>query len=176
MGRSRQLRGPKLGSFGELVPQRGFSRHPVKQGILARQSRWQSHDGLIVVSSLDHAYLPGSGDPPKVGPQWLVSVSVRGQQRRCTPEEAQRVADCFAMPAFDEDNHHPGVARHLWCPIDARYQQACECKLNEVTVTDGDYSWTTEDGACRGCEYELLSGLSGRLQPCPIHRPVVARG
>jgi hypothetical protein len=68
------------------------------------------------------------------------------------------VIDAFAMPAFDEDNHHPGVARHLWCPVDPAYRSACECKVSEVVVVDGAYEWTTEADHCRGCDYERSHG------------------
>jgi hypothetical protein len=161
---------PRLGSDGALVPTRGFSR---RAGALPGQTAWVSHDGLLVVSSREMAHLPGSGEPPLIGPQWLVSVSRRsgGVDARCrvTDDDVRRVVDAFAMPAFDEDNHHPGVARHLWCPIDPAYQQACECKLTELTVDDDGYIWTTEADACRGCEFERLSGL-----PCTRHSTVDA--
>lgn len=139
-------------------------------GLLAHHSGWRSHDGLVVVSALEHAFLPGSGDPPQVGPQWLVSVSrtAGGANGRCraTDGDVERVVDSFAMPAWDEDNHHPGIARHLWCPVEVRYQQACECKVTErVIVESSGYQWTTDvDGGCRGCEYRRLFGL-----PCTLH-------
>lgn len=159
----------RLASSGALVPVRGFSRVPWKAPAPSTAAAWRSHDGLLAVSSHELAQLPGSGDPPLVGPSWLVSVSrsVGGLEARCrvTDDDVARVVECFAMPAFDEDNHHPGLARHLWCPVDAAYQQACECKLTERTIVDGDYAWTTDtDGPCRGCEYRELSGL-----PCPLH-------
>lgn len=68
------------------------------------------------------------------------------------------------MPAFDEDNHHPGIARHLWCPVDSAFRHVCECKVSEVVIVDGDYEWTTEADTCRGCEYERLTRM-----PCPLH-------
>lgn len=161
----------KLSSTGALVPERGFTRFKVA-GQPARLAAWRSHDGIIVVSSLERAYLPGSGDPPLVGPQWLVSVSrsTGGIDARCrtTDEDLARVVGCFDMPAFDEDNHHPGVARHLWCPVDPQYRQACECKLTETTVTDGHYRWTTDqDEECRGCWYQRVFGPA-----CTIHATV----
>lgn len=156
----------KLDSHGALMPAGGFSRY-TNPRLLKGQACYRSHDGLLVVSSRENAYLPGSGEPPLVGPQWLVSVSRHGRGRD-RPDDAQvrRVVDAFALPAFDEDNHHPGVARHLWCPVDERYRSACECKVTEIVVTDPDgYRWTTDsDGPCRGCEYEHIGHL-----PCPIH-------
>lgn len=152
---------PRLGGFGELIPVRGFSRHP-KRSIGAR-SAWCSHDGLVVVSGRELAHLPGT-HPPVPGDQWLVSVS--RSPDRASSDDAQRVVECFAMPAFDEDNHHPGIARHLWCPVDEQYRHACECKLTEELIVDDDgYEWTNDTSApCRGCE---LGRLTGR--PCPLH-------
>lgn len=150
----------RLGRWGELLPVRGFSRWKLRIEV-PNCSAWKSHDDLFAISSLNHAPLPGT-DPPELGPQWMISVS-RSPDRSRT-EDVQRVVDCFAMPAFDEDNHHPGIARHLWCPVDPAYQQACECHIREVNVVDGDYVWTTEPDDCRGCEYERLVGT-----PCPIH-------
>lgn len=160
----------KLGARGELVPIAGFSR--IRTPLPDASTGWRSHDGLFVVSSCFDAPLPGSGEPPKIGPSWLVSVSRPAGPRtaRCkaTPADVVRVVASFAMPAFDEDNHHPGLARHLWCPMDPQYQDACECKLTEETITDGDYSWTTDLTAeCRGCEYEAMFGLA-----CPIHASI----
>lgn len=160
----------RLGGYGELVPERGFSRRGATGALLPDgHVAWVSHDGLLVVSSREMSYLPGSGEPPLVGPQWLVSVSraAGGRDARCrvSDEDLHRVIDSFGMPAFDEDNHHPGIARHLWCPIDEQYRNACECKLTEVAVDDDGYVWTTDsDGECRGCEYEAMFGL-----PCTIH-------
>lgn len=157
----------RLDRNGALAPAFGFSRWPNPQAAQLGQTAWRSHDRLLVVSSRESAYLPGSGEPSLVGPQWLVSVSryARGRARPSDSDVA-RVVAAFAMPAVDEDNHHPGIARHLWCPIDERYRNACECKLTEITVTELDgYRWTTDtDGPCRGCEYERLFAL-----PCTLH-------
>jgi hypothetical protein len=153
----------KVGALGELVPVHGFSRDRRPRAWPLAGSAWRSHDGLTVVSSLAEAFLPGSGEPPLVGPQWLVSVS--RSPERSKAEDVLRVVDAFAMPAFDEDNHHPGIARHLWCPLEEQYRSACECKVSEVTIVDGDYAWTTEADSCRGCDLERLTG-----RPCPLHR------
>lgn len=69
------------------------------------------------------------------------------------------------MPAHDEDNHHPGVARHLFCPVEEQYRNACECKLTETLVVEPDgYEWSNDEADCRGCFLQRLNGL-----PCPIH-------
>lgn len=152
---------PRTGSHGELVPRSGFSRHPAKARIPGG-SLWVSHDGLVVLSACENSVLPGT-HPEEYGAQWHVSVS--RSPARSTPADVRRVVDGFAMPAFDEDNHHPGIARHLWCPLDPAYRSACECKVTEQLIVDGDYEWTTDsDGPCRGCEYQRLFG-----DPCPLH-------
>lgn len=174
--KARNARGPRagndpqIGRFGELLPQRGFSRYA---GSLSarRMSGWRTHDGIMAISGCHLAPLPGTQDV--IGPQWLVTVSLLDRPygspdgHRATQEQVRRVVEAFCMPAFDEDNHHPGVARHLWCPIDETARLACECKTSEQTVLEPDgYRWTTDVlQPCRGCYYEGLFGLS-----CPIHK------
>ncbi len=71
------------------------------------------------------------------------------------------------MVGAEEDNHHPGNARHFWRPLDPSHRVDCECKEDEVLVTDADgYRWTNpQDGEpCRGCDFESLTG-----KPCPLH-------
>lgn len=155
---------PRLGSHGELLPVKGFSRWLYEWGGVAhRGSAWRSHDQLYVLSTLEISYLPGTDKVP--GPQWHISVS--RAPNRSTPADVARVVAGFAMPAFDEDNHHPGIARHLWCPVDPAYRTACECKITETLIVDGDYAWTNDETEqCRGCH---LQGLTGA--PCPLHAP-----
>lgn len=159
-----------VGRFGELVPTGGFSRMG-RQLDKMQMSGWRSHDGIAVVSGCHTAPLPGTDGT--LGPQWKVSVSRldrldrRGTTgERATDDDLRRVIDAFAMPAWDEDNHHPGVARHLWCPHDETARLACECHLSETTIVDVDgYRWTNDESKpCRGCEYEQLVGT-----PCPLH-------
>lgn len=158
----------RLGRFGELVPISGFSRASNgMQGRVVGVSVWVSHDGLLITSGCHSAPLPGTDGT--IGPQWLVAVSRRGrgrENRRASDDDVRRVVTAFAMPAFDEDNHHPGIARHLWCPHDAAAQRACECKISETLIVEPDgYQWTNDDSQpCRGCEYEKLLGM-----PCTIH-------
>lgn len=163
----------RLGAWGELVPVKGFSR--VRAALPEGQAAWVMHGGLLAVSSLIDAELPGSGEPPLVGPTWHISVSHRRDHAASTPEQPRctvsdldvlSVVDCFDLPAYDEDNHHPGVARHLFCPLDEQYRTACECKIAEVTrVEPGGYRWTTDPAKeCRGCLYARMYG-----KPCTIH-------
>lgn len=157
-----------FGLSGELIPSRGFSRAPLPA---SGGSWWTSHDWLRVCSTLEHSVLPGTAG--EVGPQWHLSVSKSpprvGPSRADRPTDAdmQRVIDAFRVPGGEEDNHHPGIARHLWCPLDERYRTTCECKLTESTVVEADgYQWTTEVGEeCRGCEYaRMFPSL-----PCTVH-------
>ncbi len=129
-------------------------------------SMWE-YRGTRVISALELAELPtGSG----IGPQWHVSVSQSG----VLPTQAQvdRALRSFRMVGAEEDNHHPGNARHFWMPVDPAARVDCECKATEVTVETAGYRWTNPkdgDGDCRGCEIAALM-----RRPCPIHGP--ARG
>jgi|GEM_PF-2458543 len=124
------------------------------------QSMWT--DGrLSVVSSLINADLPdGSG----VGPQWYVSVSRFG--KRPKPAELARAQRAFGIVGWEEDNHHPGHARHYFRPVDPAHRVECECKTSETTHVEPDgYRWTNPtDEPCRGCEFWAQHG-----NPCPIH-------
>jgi hypothetical protein len=117
----------------------------------------------LVMSSLDLAELPdGSGD----GLQWHVSISHSG--KRPSAQETARALRAFGMEGAEEDNHHPGVARHFWKPVDPQHRVDCECKTTEDTIVDPDgYRWTNpkpDEGACRGCEFQSVTGTV-----CPIH-------
>lgn len=127
--------------------------------------------GAVVLSGVAIADYPdGSGEK---GPQWHVSISVSG--RRATKAECERALRAFDLVGAEEDNHHPGVARHFWRPVDPARRVDCECKENEVVHVDpaDGYTWTNppEAGECRGCE---LAKLVPRL-PCPLH-PVKPEG
>lgn len=127
------------------------------------QSMWT--DGrLSVISSLVEAELPsGNG----VGPQWHVSISRCGGKRP-KPAELARAQRAFRIVGWEEDNHHPGNARHYFRPVDPAERVDCECKTNETAIVDRDgYRWTNPtDEPCRGCEYWATTGA-----PCPIHAP-----
>lgn len=178
---STQLRRPPvgLGVWGELLPRQGFSRVRFRlgQGVggsldtINQGTTWRSHDGLAVISSCIDAELPGT-DPPLPGPTWHLSVSTielrRTHSERPTNADLAHVADCFGLEAWEEDNHYPGVARHIWCPIDPAYRSDCSCKTTERNVVEPDgFTWTTpKDGPCRGCDYRRMHGS---LYPCPLH-------
>jgi hypothetical protein len=117
-----------------------------------------------VISSLVDADLPdGSG----VGPQWHVSVSARG--KRPDDRQVRRALKAFGLVGAEEDNHHPGIARHFWRPVDPAHRVDCKCKATEEIITEADgYRWTNPKTSttetCRGCDIAPVTG-----KPCPIH-------
>lgn len=131
-------------------------------GLVLAISAWQ-RGPTCVISALEEAELP---DGTGAGPQWHVSVSRAG--KRPGPNDVQAAQRAFDMRKAEEDNHHPGVARHFWLPVDPAHRVDCECKESEVLVTEPDgYRWTNPRqgaGPCRGCELSRLVG-----QPCPLH-------
>jgi hypothetical protein len=121
--------------------------------------------GVRVLSTIDQAKLPRTD---LIGPQWHVSIS-NGGKFRPMQAEVDRALQDFNMVGAEEDNHHPGVARHFWMPIDPAFRVDCECKEDEVLVTERDgYKWTNDPKACRGCE--LARKVPART--CPIHPEV----
>lgn len=115
-----------------------------------------------VISALVLADLP---DGAGVGLQWHISVSRLGTKRP-KPHDLRRALRAFAMQGAEEDNHHPGTARHFWVPVDEAHRVECQCKTDETVVVEQDgYTWTNpKSGPCRGCE---LQALTGKL--CPLH-------
>lgn len=128
-------------------------------------SMW-SRRAVRVISELCTVELPGgAGD---VGPTWHVSVTRLA--RRPMPRDVARALWDFDMAGAEEDNHHPGNARHFFLPVDPAFRGLCECKSTEDVIVDADgYAWTNPKEhapeGCRGCALERL--LGGK--PCPIH-------
>lgn len=125
-------------------------------------SRWQK-GAVVALSALIHCELPdGSG---RVGLTWHASVSRLGKRPR--PRDVEHFLRDFRLAKAEEDNHHPGAARHFFLPLDPAERRDCECKTTETTLTEPDgYRWTNPiDGPCRGCEYARIGG-----KPCPVHR------
>ena len=142
----------------------GWARVPVPESVKATaaiSSAW-TFGKLTVISSLVHAELP---DGAGVGPQWFISVTRSGG--RPTASDVRKAQRSFRMVGTEEDNHHPGHARHFWLPCDPAHRVACQCKADEATIKEPDgYTWTTpKDGTdCRGCEFERMTG-----KPCSLH-------
>lgn len=121
---------------------------------------WESGP-VRVVSSLDNAQLP---QREEAGPQWHVSISNVGKRPKA--HHVRRALRARGMVGAEEDNHHPGAARHFWMPVDPAARVACECKDDEVTVVEADgYTWSNDPNNCRGCD--LARTL--RHLPCSIH-------
>jgi hypothetical protein len=157
-----------MGALKELVPTLpGWVALPAAR-LLAPGvwtiSAWQNGT-TCVISGLEVAEYP---DGKGVGPQWHVSVSRVGalKNHRPHPHDIRRAKRAFALKNAEEDNHHSGVARHFWIPVDPAHRVACECKTDESVVVEADgYSWSNStDGTCRGCEF---ADLVGRM--CPVH-------
>lgn len=138
-----------VGRKGDLLPRHGFSRRstPKRRGLPIPDigSWWVDHRGLAVWSTLVDAEAP---DGDGVIPQWHLSISAghnRGQAvRRVSAIELRHALECFGIDSFEVDNHHPGVAIHVWIPLDAERRVECECKTDEMIVVEADgYTWTT---------------------------------
>lgn len=131
----------------------------------ARGSVWRRGQ-VSVVSSLDMSKLPdGSGE---IGPQWHVSVTTRGKRPKAN--HLALALRAFGMTGSEEDNHHPGEARHFFLVVDPKRRVDCDCKATEETLVEADgYRWTNpkaETGEeCRGCEW----ARTFKDKPCPIH-------
>lgn len=130
---------------------------------------------LRVLSALALAKAP-SGDDTIL--QWHLSVSrpprsADGRGRRPDDAELRRVRLAFDLVDAEEDNHHPGIARHLWLPVDPARRVGCECKADEVVVVEPDgYAWTNpvdaDPSVCRACEIARLLP-SSLVDRCPVH-------
>lgn len=128
----------------------------------AHASAWRCGPLMVLSTLVDAEYPDGQG----TGQQWHISVSDNG--KRPKPKQVRKALRAFNMVGTEEDQHHPGVARHFWLPLDPAHRVDCQCKVDEQVVVERDgYTWTTPfDGECRGCELEQITG-----SPCPRHRP-----
>lgn len=118
---------------------------------------------LHVISAMVDTELPGSGG--QFGPTWHVSVSRNGS--RCSDGDLEFMRVAFGMSEDDaeEDNHQPGVARHLFMPVDLQWRNQCDCKVDEIQVVEPDgYVWSNTHEGCRGCEFQALTG-----KICTLH-------
>ena len=132
-------------------------------------SAWLRRE-VFFISALELAEAPDQqGDAI---PQWHVSISQRliggsGSIRATDHQVAQTLA-CLGLQRAEEDNHHPGIARHFWLPVDATRRVECECKTTETVITEEDgYTYSEKHGTCAGCELEVTTG-----QPCARHSAV----
>lgn len=156
--RTSELR-PRLPGWEELSS-KGADPELVANAIAI--SFWQKGTTCVISALEDAEYPDGVGH----GPQWHVSVSHLGRSRP-RPHEIRRTLRAFGIAEIkEEDNHHPGNARHFFVPVDPAKRVTCQCKLDEDVIVEPDgYAWTNpKDGPCRGCELQRLTG-----KPCPLH-------
>lgn len=151
-----------VGRHGQLVPISSFSRRATPMPDL---SAWRSADGINVLSQLVDAVLPGTD--AEIGPTWVISVSVGNPPdlHRPTDEHMQRVVDAFVMPAYDEDNHFPGVTRTLFCPVDDDTQLQRRVQALELVVAALVIRGSTESLAAQPAIETALSDLDLRAVP-----------
>jgi hypothetical protein len=100
---------------------------------------WRGH-GLTVLSSSVEAEYRG-----QVGRHNHVSVAAADHDRRPSDDELARVRRDFDMADAEEDNHSPGVARHLFLPLwlPRGTTGICECKAEETEVVEPDgFRWS----------------------------------
>lgn len=94
---------------------------------------WQN-GGLCVFSAVE---------APEGFPEFHISVTVLTglaypKSRCATDQELELVRGEFGMGGAEEDNHGPGIARHLWLKVGADRQDACPCKADEERTVEGD--------------------------------------
>ncbi len=100
---------------------------------------WVGH-GLAVISDAINAEYQRLACPHN-----HISVSVPGESRRATDVEMEVVREAFDMVDAEEDNHSPGVARHLFLPLHLPRGTVgiCDCKSDETVVVEPDgYQWS----------------------------------
>lgn len=84
--------------------------------------------------------------------QYHFSIAGMGNGRPVRPTPDQYA---FALAAFlpsidgnpvwwEEDNHHPGNARHIFVPTFKRDQRPCFCKDNEIITDPDGYTYSYE--------------------------------
>ena len=107
------------------------------------------------IQVLSSFYLMGDD---RIKPQYHISFTRYFVQELCRPgkEELNFVVGSFLEIGqwWEEDNHFPGNARHIWIPILERDQYECECK-NEMVITTTDGYKFSYDGSYDIAEAEF---------------------
>jgi hypothetical protein len=118
-------------------------------------TRWRYITQFDLPGEVNHAWqrwrigvLSGFGDMDYRGmvvPHFHVSVSIPSENRRPNDDEMDVVRADFDMEDAEEDNHSPGVARHLFRPVHLPRGTVglCECKEDEEIVTEPNgHQWS----------------------------------
>lgn len=154
-------------------PPNGWTEFPAPDALrrqpgVTHTSVWESGK-VFVISELAMMDAP-RGDGQTL--QWQVSVSHDGK-RRPSDAQVEKVRRAFGMQEAEEDNHHPGVARHLFLCVDPARRVSCECKEGEAIVVEPDgYTWSNDPASCRECEHARLIGKACRAHGVrPLEAP-----
>lgn len=101
-----------------------------------------------------------------LNPQHHLSVTTVNpftlRPERVSDVQFQEVIDAFVPDGawWEEDNHHPGNARHIFIPLYASHQQKCPCKDEEIVVEEDGYTYSY-DGSY---DKEQMANILGRPQ------------
>ncbi len=160
-GDSTMVSGPIFDAPNEKRPSKDVARQweemprPPVTGAPTREiSAWMSMNTIYVISELAMLEAPdGNGECL----QWHVSISNRG--RRAKEKDVRRALRAFRMEDAEEDNHHPGNARHFFLPVDPKRRVDCQCKDGDTIKRDPDgYTYSERHGVCAGCELAMVTG------------------
>lgn len=97
---------------------------------------WDHESGVRCLSGVDWVDQnpPGSGI---VAPHFHVSATFQEPRRACTDQELEFVREAFSLGTAEEDNHGPGIARHLWILCGRLREPVCPCKKDEIRTVEG---------------------------------------
>ena len=129
---------------------RRIGRIPTPQPRMSSLIAWEhAREGVRVLSDTG---MYESEHQPGRSHQYHISTVALGSAtpQRPTPQQFAFVLAAF-LPAhpdggqvwWEEDNHHSGVARHVFVPTDPTEHLPCPCK-HEAVITEADgysYSW-----------------------------------
>ena len=131
----------------QLADWRGERRWQYHVSISVRPPLHVSNDvlALMRLATMFGAAMHGNTRDSKLVHDALAPRPLAGE-RRATDEEVARILREFDMVGAEEDNHHPGLARHFWRLCELRPGEVvgmCECKEGETQVVEADgYVWS----------------------------------
>lgn len=117
---------------------RWMGAYPLPTGIVAQGFTHDDH-GIRCLSAVEivEQNPPGSG---LMVPHYHVSATFTTptSRRACTDQELELVREAFGLAGAEEDNHGPGIARHLWIACGREKEPECPCKQDEQRIVEGD--------------------------------------